>query len=192
MSHKNARQRFEVGDYLGSLQILEYFPPDGLGLYSRYKVKCKCGKEKILSNRLIGKSKSCGAVGCRVYPVKNLLPDSIAAKNVVLRTYKRHAQCRKLCWQLADDVAIGIFESNCHYCGVAPSNCATGARRRKTETGSKFYYSGIDRIDSSKGYEAGNVVPACRICNLAKTNLSLEDFLTWIERVYLFQLIKKN
>ena len=42
--------------------------------------------------------------------------------------------------------------------GVVPTNCS------------------IDRIDSSFGYEPGNVQLVCRAANVAKSNLSTSDF----------------
>lgn len=51
----------------------------------------------------------------------------------------------------------------CHYCGVSGPN-------------------GIDRIDSAKGYDPDNCVPACKHCNYVKGNLSLEDFKRWAKR----------
>ena len=44
-------------------------------------------------------------------------------------------------------------------------------------------YSGIDRIDSSVGYEPNNVVSCCKICNYAKSNLTKDDFINWAIRV---------
>lgn len=43
--------------------------------------------------------------------------------------------------------------------GVVPTNCS------------------LDRIDSSRGYEVGNVQLVCRAVNIAKSDLSTSDFL---------------
>lgn len=37
----------------------------------------------------------------------------------------------------------------------------------------------VDRIDSSVGYEAGNLQLACYACNVMKTNMSHVDFVSW-------------
>lgn len=44
--------------------------------------------------------------------------------------------------------------------GAVPTNCS------------------LDRIDSSRGYEVGNVQLVCRAANVAKSDLSLNDFIT--------------
>lgn len=49
--------------------------------------------------------------------------------------------------------------------------------------GDGILYSGIDRVDSSVGYEIGNIVPACKICNFAKSNLTQDDFKSWAKRI---------
>lgn len=56
-----------------------------------------------------------------------------------------------------------LFEGlPCHYCG---------GERETTGTG-------LDRKDSSKGYEVENVVPCCRDCNTAKSDrFSVEEML---------------
>lgn len=42
----------------------------------------------------------------------------------------------------------------------------------------------IDRIDLRKVDIPVNVVPGCIICNQAKTDLTLEDFFSWLSKAY--------
>jgi hypothetical protein len=42
----------------------------------------------------------------------------------------------------------------------------------------------IDRIDSSRGYEEGNVQLVCLVINLMKLNLSTAEFLDWCDIVH--------
>lgn len=56
-----------------------------------------------------------------------------------------------------------LMDGVCHYCG--------------SEGG------GVDRIDSNKGYEVGNVVPCCGICNRMKLNHSTDFFYNHIEKI---------
>lgn len=43
--------------------------------------------------------------------------------------------------------------------------------------------SGLDRIDSRKGYIPGNVVACCSTCNMMKGALSMDDFLSHIDKI---------
>lgn len=43
---------------------------------------------------------------------------------------------------------------------------------------------GVDRVDSNKPYEEGNIVNCCMRCNQAKNDMSVEDFKEHITRIY--------
>ena len=72
-----------------------------------------------------------------------------------------------------------MTQENCFYCGNKPNQTI----KAKGHNGD-FVYNGIDRIDSSKGYVKGNVVPCCGRCNEAKMAISHKEFLSWVEQVY--------
>ena len=71
--------------------------------------------------------------------------------------------------------------SNCHYCNSSPSNVYNYKQKHFSFT---LKYNGLDRIDSSKGYIYGNVVSCCKKCNIAKSDLSYNDFLDLIKMIY--------
>ena len=50
--------------------------------------------------------------------------------------------------------------------------------------------NGIDRIDSTQGYELINSVPCCTICNRMKLDHSKMDFLTHIQKILNFQKVE--
>jgi hypothetical protein len=68
-----------------------------------------------------------------------------------------------------------IEGKNCHYCGVSVFSSG----------------SGLDRVDSSKGYVEGNCVPCCYRCNVMKADLNLEDFYEHLELILDYQARKK-
>jgi hypothetical protein len=55
-----------------------------------------------------------------------------------------------------------------------------------------YYYNGLDRIDSSKGYTRDNVEPCCVICNTMKWTLSKKDFLKHIALILKVQQRKNT
>lgn len=65
---------------------------------------------------------------------------------------KNKAERRGHCWMLTEEQYLDITANPCHYCGEALP---------KT-------YGGLDRIDNSKGYELGNVLPCCTTCNITR------------------------
>jgi hypothetical protein len=59
----------------------------------------------------------------------------------------------------------------CEYCGVQ----------------SMSFGVGLDRVDSTKGYVLGNCVPCCYLCNVMKSNMTLETFFEQCERIVDFR-----
>lgn len=124
---------------------------------SKWLCRCDCGEEVVRyrSSLVSGKTTSCGCNRSK--------PRGEAAKNRALLIYRSSAAHRGLQWRLSAAYALRLFSQNCHYCGAPPSNVI------KTKQGKGgFIYSGIDRLDATRGYIAGNVVPCCRVCNVAK------------------------
>jgi hypothetical protein len=91
---------------------------------------------------------------------------------------KVNARRRGLQWSLSDEIARDIMSRDCVYCGDPPGN----VYRANRHNGSCLY-SGIDRIDSKRGYEDGNVAACCRRCNTAKSDRDVQEFKDWAIRV---------
>ena len=104
-----------------------------------------------------------------------------AAKNRVITTYKIQAARRGYTYNLSFEYAVELTSSNCHYCGCEPHQ--DGGANQAHFNG-RYIHNGIDRIDNSKGYELGNVVPCCGTCNHAKRTMGYDEFLDWISKVY--------
>jgi hypothetical protein len=45
-------------------------------------------------------------------------------------------------------------------------------------------YNGIDQVVPCVGYRPGNVLPCCFFCNRAKGNVSLKEFLPWVNLLH--------
>jgi hypothetical protein len=101
-----------------------------------------------------------------------------SARNDVRTDYKNGARRRDLIWGLSNQDFDDIVRKDCVYCGRPPSN----VRANQNKTGS-FTYSGIDRIDNKIGYILSNVVPCCKHCNRAKSDISKQEFLDWACRI---------
>jgi len=69
-------------------------------------------------------------------------------------------------------------------CGIEPKQI----RKDRLHLNGDYVHNGIDRLDSSRGYILENCVPCCKVCNYAKRNMSVNDFLNWIKKVYNYNL----
>jgi hypothetical protein len=81
---------------------------------------------------------------------------------------------------LTDDELHSLITSNCHYCGALPSN-AMKDTRNKDKT--PFIYNGIDRVDNTLGYTLLNSVSCCKRCNIAKNDMTYNDFINLCKRI---------
>lgn len=151
---------------------------DHIGKHNRsyFVFKCSCGKEKVILGSLVksGNTKSCGCLSREIKLNKRISLHHSEITAVILG-YKRHAIARGFSWSLNRKFVEDIISKPCFYCGTSPSN--TKITKNTLSDGLK--YSGIDRLDSGKDYTEGNVVPCCKICNYAKSNLSLKQFHNW-------------
>lgn len=66
------------------------------------------------------------------------------------------AKQKKLEFNIPRDVYIELVAKPCYYCGTDSLGVAQG--------------TGLDRIDNTKGYVLGNVLPCCGDCNKHRSN----------------------
>lgn len=162
----------------------------------RWNCICDCGNEHIVTGESLrsGKSKSCGCLLKEARHVINKNNDR--EKAMLMLIYSSLKKRNKLKWN--DSIVIDFKKfkelslSNCFYCGCLPSNSQydiryenrNGQKEKIIITNYVLKYNGIDRKDSSKGYELSNVLPCCRRCNVAKLDSSIDDFKNHIIKIY--------
>jgi hypothetical protein len=101
------------------------------------------------------------------------------AINKIYGDYQRSAKKRKLEFALSRERFAELIQQPCYYNQIEKSNNYNGYR-----------YNGLDRIDSTKGYIEGNVVPCCKYCNRAKSDMRPDSFTAWVFQI--FRLLKNR
>lgn len=166
----------EVGNRYGKL-VVEYEDgrADGVALWH---CRCDCGQYTTTRAPSLrnGSTRSCGCINVARLRARQI-PRRIRAMNIAFNTMKQNARGRDLQWQLPDDVVEHLCAQDCHYCGSPPSNFG------RTDLQGVYRYNGLDRVDSARGYSVDNVVPCCIVCNRAKSDLPLAEFLEWVCRL---------
>jgi hypothetical protein len=93
--------------------------------------------------------------------------------------FKKKAESRDLSWSLNFDQVKDLITQDCHYCSASPFS----SRFKKMPWNSEIKINGIDRKNNNVGYEIKNCVPCCGICNRAKSSMTYESFLEYIDRI---------
>lgn len=148
-----------------------YYNPSGYR-NAKWLCLCECGNRVSVSSPdlIRGHTKSCG---CLFKFAKGR-----AAFNSILIGYKSNAKRRGREFSLTDEEFESLTKGCCYYCGIPPSTKLT----HKSYNGA-YTYNGVDRINNTKGYTKENSVSCCSICNRAKSTMSQESFLQWIQRL---------
>jgi hypothetical protein len=144
---------------------------------------CDCGKKRVVKASLLksGDIHSCGS-DCNAKLATEFTfedkTDPNSALMVLYNRYKKGAEERNLSFDLSIKSVKYLTKLDCFYCGIEPRQKIYGYRNEE------YIYNGIDRVESYKGYTISNVVPCCKMCNMAKLNYSQEDFFMWVDRIY--------
>lgn len=166
------------GRRFGRLFVLERAGRSRHGVL-RYRCHCDCGSETLsLANSLrTGRAQSCGCLNReRVRRACSKAPGESAFNNTLYK-YRQQAKDRGLVFDISRSEFHALVASLCTYCGAPPQNVMKAA-------GGDILYNGIDRVDNDVGYVSGNVVPCCKICNIAKGRMSVEEFYRWVSKVH--------
>ncbi len=155
----------EVGKKFGRLTVIGL---NRIDKYAHWNCKCLCGRELVVTGRNLrtNNTESCGCIR-----------SENAGRNAAIRRYIKHAREDDRRFSLSISEIEKLMKANCTYCGEPPSNKSYNKNRDDAYT---FHYSGIDRVDSSKGYSRGNVVSCCKWCNISKRERSVTEFKEWL------------
>lgn len=157
---------------------------------------CSCGSTfECRTDAILGsKTVSCGCKSGDLISQKGRLPNNAGAFNLLIRMYASGAKKRGLDFNLTIDEFKHFIYSNCYYCGSKPkeSILIASSKSSPNRRPRKITYNGIDRVDNAVGYNIGNCVSCCSICNTAKSNLPLADFTNWIKKLCHHQKVKRS
>lgn len=165
---------------------------DGVRLW---RCLCDCGRETLIRANSLKQNHttSCGCFGLekrKTFLRKKRKKKGLAAISSYYSRYKHSAKKRKYEFSLTKEEFIGLILQPCFYCGIEPLSKIKKTNKfysKEWTEASKIAANGIDRVDNSKGYTTDNVVTCCKICNHAKTNLTLVEFKEWFTRLCKFQ-----
>lgn len=151
--------------------------------------KCICGKTKLIplgnlyDKREKGRAKSCGCTKRFVNGINaqsRRKPESVY--RYVYEQYKIGSKSRNIKFSLLREEFDDLIKQNCFYCGSKPE-LKQPHRGNEKYVGVPVPYNGIDRVDSSIGYEKENCVPCCTRCNYMKRDMDVSVFTDHILKI---------
>jgi len=169
-----------INKKFNGIKILKYVYTKNNKTY--WKSLCNCGKIFVssLGNIKSGAVRSCGCLRTRKH-----VPGYSGLRKVFL-SYKKSAKRENRSFSLSFEDVKKLTSSKCFYCGQSPQKISQSTRTNNlaVKEYTQYKYNGIDRVDSSRGYEVGNVVPCCLWCNIIKRERSIDDFKDHVKRIY--------
>lgn len=151
--------------------------------------RCDCGTAKEILGTSLNhdRTKSCGCLGIEKRRQANSKDDKSVATNLLYLKYKDQAKRRNILFNLSQEEFKSLIFKNCYFCGEPPSNVFANYRKNNQAGHQPVLYNGIDRLDSDGDYEIDNCVTCCSVCNYGKRQMSEQQFLSWIAKVYRYQ-----
>lgn len=212
---RGADKTDKIGMRFGRLLVVEciessnglHYGDPGSNKRGLWKCLCDCGTEKNIHgfSLISGKngSKSCGCLQkekARQIGTNKRAPDRVTYTS----QYNSHrGRCKEKGFiPLEQEVWKQLVTTECYYCGhtdirnnlFLKGKSREGYITRYTEQQMKEYAvlcNGIDRIDSSKGYEIDNCVSCCLQCNYMKHEMSQKQFYDKIEKIMSHRIYKE-
>lgn len=153
------------------------------GKDSRYLCRCDCGAEVSIRTTALPRKKSCprcsNLAHLKKVHAKNCRAPGASTWTSVFFANKAGALRRNRTFALTEAEFVALCSQDCAYCGMPPLRETVQNHRHGS-----IHSNGVDRVDSTKGYTLGNCVTACWKCNLAKGTLSVEEFKSWVFKIY--------
>jgi hypothetical protein len=186
---KHAKDESLIGKKFGKLSVINLLE-DRKYHQKHWLCLCECGKTaKVITTSLnSGSTTHCGCGKLKkdkntctppkeraVIPHEKRITTSLKD---IYRTYKHNAKIRGIAFELPFENFAQMHKKRCFYCGDAPRNHKKGRRGMLSIT-----YSGIDRVNNAEGYFIGNCVPCCSMCNAAKLDKPIQEFIDWALRL---------
>lgn len=152
-----------------------------------WKLQCDCASIIYREAGAIinGSTQSCGCLFNEAQATRARKYDPIISSAIKVFDNYKNKDCN-----IDFDTFLKITQQNCDYCGRPPhrkTNIGNGKTKpvsQNQKLNGNFIYNGLDRIDSSKGHTANNVVPCCWDCNRAKGDMTREQFKAHIKRMH--------
>lgn len=133
--------------------------------YKMHKAWCRTNPEKHAATQKANNIKNADKIAANT---KAIYPKLKADGSIGYASIKSRSKTKGWVFKISKKDYKTITSYPCHYC-KDPLNGLIG---------------GLDRVDSSIGYDVLNVVPCCFKCNSGKGSMAADDFISHCKKVY--------
>jgi hypothetical protein len=159
-----------TGKVIGKLTVLDQVEGKRYFGYTVWNTRCECGNTIERHAQYLALAKLPACDDCK--------EDNASYITAIQIHTKISAKSRGLEFDLTKEQVRSTVTRNCQYCGIEPT------AKTMTNLHGSFAFHGIDRVDNLKGYTIDNVVPCCSTCNMAKAQMTIDEFRAWVKRIY--------
>ena len=130
--------------------------------------RCDCGSIVYVnaSDVLVNKHNSCGKCGR-----KQRFGEDAAINQIYLKYHDG---------ELSFEDFKHLIKQPCYWCGKWRPN-----KHNYKHTAEPLEYHGLDRIHQEEPHNRDNVVSCCWTCNDKRSNMSIPEWIEWIQAIYL-------
>jgi len=179
-----------IGHKYGRLTVIEragtWTAASGRKGCAQWLCRCECGQMGTYRTSKLrdGSTLSCGCLR-RESSARPRTPQGHAGFTTLYIGYMGQAKNRNIDFGLTKEEFRKYTKGNCHYCNQPPTAKRLPQSRKENSTAHGAYvYNGVDRIDSKRGYSIGNCITACKRCNVAKSDMTYDEFIELIKAIY--------
>ncbi len=176
-NHINPKNQNLEGCVFGKLTVIRKAPEHSTKLGIKWECKCDCGNTTFASTANLNCSQQwhCGCVKRPSGENHSHWTGFGEISGAYWGNVIRGAKIREISFGITIEYANQILLDQKGICAVSGVPIS-----REAKTAS------LDRIDSSKGYEVGNVQWLHNEVNVMKLDLSMSEFLFWIDKIHHF------
>lgn len=150
---------------------------------ARWRVRCDCGLTFEMTGTFMRRR---GPRGCKACAYRER-PQSTRRQSDEERLFRlvvvNRAGPRGITVAMTVAEFMSVAARPCAYCGALPGLRRTSAAVHHAAPHPGVVAHGIDRVDSSKGYEVSNCVPCCKRCNFMKSDTPVGEFIAHVHRI---------
>lgn len=168
----------KIGDKFGKWTIIDNELIRYKGVIKR-NVQCECGKITTVRAHYLYNGESLSCTKCsKIDNYKGFKQLSLRYFNSV----QRGAKSRGLSFNIDIQYVWSVLEKQKFKCALSGVEIGVSSYSRKSQDWFEQTAS-LDRIESDKGYEVGNIQWVHKEVNIMKMNLQEKDFINWCKLI---------